>query len=151
MKILLRIVCAAALLLPGVRAAAEDLFILAGTVHTMTGEPLAPGAVHVSNGKIVKVGAKLTPPAGAKVIDLGSGVLLPGLIDAYSSVGIAGGPAETTREITPDYRVLTAVDWRSRAFREALADGTTCLGLAPGTDNVFAGLSCVVKTAGNRR
>jgi imidazolonepropionase-like amidohydrolase len=132
-------------------ARADDLFIRAGKVYTMTGPPLTPGVVLVSNGKIVGVGAQLNPPAGAKVIDLGSGVLMPGLVDAYSSAGIAGNPAEMTREITPSYRVLTAVDWRSRSYREALAEGTTCLGLDPGTDGVFAGLSCAVKTAGQQR
>src|SRR5262249_18824679 len=39
----------------------------------------------------------------------------------------------------------------SRTFREALAEGTTCLGLAPGTDNVIAGLACAAKTAGTQR
>jgi imidazolonepropionase-like amidohydrolase len=129
-------------------ARAEDLLIQAAKVYTMTGPPLAPGAVLVSDGKIAQVGAKLTAPAGARVIDLGDGVLMPGLVDAYSHVAIAGSPEEMTREITPDYRVLTAVDWRARAFREARAEGTTCLGLFPGTDNVFAGLACAVKTAG---
>jgi imidazolonepropionase-like amidohydrolase len=150
MKRVLRISCIFLLFAAG-PARAEELLIRAAKVYTMTGPPLTPGAVHVSNGKIVEVGAKLTPPAGAKEIDLGSGVLLPGLIDAYTSAGVAGGPAEVTREITPDYRVLTAVDWRSRAFREARADGTTCLGIAPGTDDVVAGLSCTVRTAGTRR
>jgi imidazolonepropionase-like amidohydrolase len=130
---------------------ADDLLINAAKVYTMTGSPLSPGAVLVANGKIVQVSSKITAPVGAKVVDLGSGVLMPGFIDAYSSAGIAGSPAEMTREITPAYRVLTAVDWRSRAFREALAEGTTCLGLAPGTDGVFAGLSCAVKTAGAQR
>ena len=83
------------------------MLITAAKVYTMTGPPLAPGAVLVSNGKIVQVASKLTPPSGAKVIDLGGGVLMPGLVDAYSSAGVAGHPAETTREITPDYRVLS--------------------------------------------
>src|SRR5713101_6587548 len=130
---------------------AEDVLVRAAKVYTMTGPPLAPGEVLISNGKIAGAGAKLTPPAGARIIDLGAGVLMPGLIDAYSHAGIAGSAEEMTREITPEYRVLNAVDWRSRAFREALADGVTTLGLAPGTDGVFAGLSCAVKTAGDRR
>src|SRR5205807_8078381 len=102
----------------------------AAKVYMVADRPLAPGAVLISDGKIVQVGAKLTPPAGAKVIDLGPGVLMPGLVDGYSSAGVAGHPAETTREITPDYRVLSAVDWRSRAFREMLAEGTTSVGIA---------------------
>src|SRR5216684_3081104 len=93
-------------LLLGASARADDLLIRAAKVYTMTGPPLAPGAVLVSNGKIVQVAAKITPPAGAKVIDLGTGVLMPGLVDAYSHNGIAGNPAEMTKEITPDYRVL---------------------------------------------
>lgn len=138
-------------LLVAAPARADDLLIRAAKVYTMTGPPLTPGAVLVTDGKIARVAAKLEPPAGAKVIDLGQGVLMPGLVDAYSQAGIAGNAAEVTREITPDYRVLTAVDWRARALREALAEGTTCLGLAPGTDGVFAGLSCTVKPAGARR
>lgn len=132
-------------------AAAEDLLIKAAKVYTMNGAPLTPGAVLVSKGKIVQVGAKIDAPVGVKVIDLGAGVLMPGLIDAYSQAGIAGGAAETTREITPAFRTIDSVDWRARAFREALDEGTTCIGLAPGTDNVVSGLSCAVKTAGDRR
>jgi imidazolonepropionase-like amidohydrolase len=140
-----------ALLLLAAPARAEDLLIKAAKVYTMTGAPLAPGEVHVSGGKIVEVGTKLKVPAGAKVIDLGAGTLLPGLVDAYSQAGIVGRPAEITKEITPEYRVLPAVDWRARAFREALSEGTTTLGLAPGTDGVIAGLACAVKTAGARK
>ncbi|HLN31168.1 MAG TPA: amidohydrolase family protein [Gemmataceae bacterium] len=151
MKMLFRVVLLVVSLLTATRIRAQDLLVQAGKVYTMTGPPFTPGAVLISNGKIVQVGAKLTAPAGAKVIDLGSGVLMPGLIDAYSSAGIAGHAEEITREITPAYRVLAAVDWRARAFRELLAEGTTSLGLAPGTDGVFAGLSCVLKTAGERR
>ena len=120
-------------LLLAVPARAEDLLIRAAKVYTMTGAPLTPGAVLVSKGKIVQVGAKLDAPAGAKVIDLGAGVLMPGLIDAHSNAGITGSLAEMTREITPDYCVLAAVDWRARVFRELLDEGTTCLGLCPGT------------------
>jgi imidazolonepropionase-like amidohydrolase len=149
MKTVLGLVMSVLMLAGSVRA--DDLLITAGKVYTMTGPPLSPGSVLVHDGKIVQVGAKLITPPGAKVIDLGTGVLMPGLVDAYSNAGIAGSPEEMTREITPNYRVLPAVDWRSRAFREALAEGTTTVGLFPGTDGVFAGLSCTVKTAGKER
>ena len=148
MRFIPRLLILPGLLLTALPAHAEDLLIRAAKVYTMTGPPLSPGAVLVSGGKIVKIGESITPPAGTKVIDLGSGVLMPGLVDAYSHAAIAVSPSEMTREVTPSYRVLTAIDWRSRSLREALAEGTTCLGIAPGTDGVFAGLSCAVKTAG---
>src|SRR5262245_5889527 len=150
MRQLSLVALAAALVLPGSSARAEDVLVRAGRVYTMTGPPLEPGAVLVSGGKSKQVGKEVAAPEGARVIDLKDGVLMPGLVDAYSHAGIATGPSEVTREITPDYRVLSAVDWRSRDFREALEEGTTTLGLMPGTDDVVAGLSCVVKTAGEK-
>jgi imidazolonepropionase-like amidohydrolase len=132
-------------------AVAEEVVIKAAKVYTQTGAPLAPGAVRVKDGKIAEVAAEITGPAGMKVIDLGAGVLIPGLIDAYTSLGIDGGTDEQTKEVTPTFRVLDGIDWSARVFREARSEGTTTIGLVPGTDNVFAGLSSIVKTAGDRK
>lgn len=144
----MRILVVVSLLVLSAPASAEELLIRAGKVYTMTGPPLSPGYVLVTNGKIAQVGPALTAPNGAKFIDLGSGTLLPGLVDPYSQTGIAVSASEMTKEVTPNYRVLSSIDWRSRAFREAVDVGTTCLGLAPGTDGVFAGVGCALKTAG---
>jgi imidazolonepropionase-like amidohydrolase len=130
-------------------AAAEETVINAAKVYTMTGAPLAPGAVLVKDGKIAQVAASIELPAGAKLIDLGRGVLLPGLVDACDTLGIEGGSAEATREVTPNIRVLDAIDWSARAFRAARAEGITTVAIVPGTDNVVAGLSCIVKTSGH--
>jgi predicted amidohydrolase YtcJ len=53
-----------ALLLLAGPARTEDLLIKAGKVYTMTGPPLAPGLVHVADGKIVAVGTDLKTPEG---------------------------------------------------------------------------------------
>ena len=70
-------------------AGAEELLIRAGKVYTMTGAPLAPGAVRVANGKIVEIGPKLEAPSGATVLDLGSGGGIDVLLSARR-VGPAG-------------------------------------------------------------
>jgi imidazolonepropionase-like amidohydrolase len=129
---------------------AEEVIIKAATVYTQTGAPLTPGAVLVKDGKIAEVAASITVPAGVKVIDLGNGVLMPGFIDAHTSVGLEGGTAESTFEVTPSLRVLDAVDWSARAFRQFRSDGVTTVVVAPGTENVISGISCIVKTAGER-
>jgi imidazolonepropionase-like amidohydrolase len=131
-------------------AVADDIVIKAAKVYTMTGPPLAPGMVLVRDGKIADVASDIAAPAGAKVTDLGQGSLMPGLVDAHTTLGVDGGTAEQTTEVTPTFRVLDAVDWSARAFREARSEGTTTVSLVPGTDNVFAGLSSVLKTAGER-
>src|SRR5262245_4627835 len=144
-----RFIAAVALLALADLAPAQEVVVKAAKVYTLTGAPLAPGAVRIKDGKIAEVAASLAAPEGAKVIDLGSGVLIPGLIDAYSTIGVEGGASESTLEVTPTFRVLDAVDWSARAFRHARSEGTTAVALVPGTDNVVAGLSGVVKTAGD--
>ena len=48
-----------------------------------TGNIIAPGEVLVQGDRIAAVGASVTHPAGAQIIDLGDTTLLPGLIDAH--------------------------------------------------------------------
>lgn len=59
----------------------EDVRIL-----PMTGpdvDPIDHGAVLVRDGTIVSVGASVTPPPGAVIIDGGGATLMPGLIDMH--------------------------------------------------------------------
>ncbi len=128
---------------------ADDLVVRAGVVYTLTGEPLRPGAVLISDGKIARVARSVRAPEGARVIDLGSGTLIPGMINGFARLGVVGGAAEYTDEITPDFPVLSSVDLKDKSFYRALRDGTTTVCLHPGSDNIVAGLSAVVKTAGD--
>lgn len=131
-------------------ARADECVVKAAKVLTMAGKPLTPGAVRVKDGKIVEVAGTIEAPAGVKVIDLADGTLMPGLVDAGNTLALDGGAAESTREVTPNFRVIDAVDWSSRDFRQARADGTTTVAILPGTENVVDGLSCIAKTAGDR-
>ena len=131
------------------QGAEGDLLIRAAKVHTMTGEPLSPGAVLVSKGKIAQVAPKIEPTPGTQVIDLGQGELMPGLVEAQGQVGIAGRMSnEGTREVTPNFRIADAIDPESRDYRQAFDEGITTMALLPGTDNVVAGIPCAVKTVG---
>ncbi len=51
-----------------------------------TGKVLAPAAVLIEGNKVKQVGspAQVSAPMGAKVLDLGSATLLPGLIDSHT-------------------------------------------------------------------
>lgn len=130
---------------------AESTLYKAGTVYTMTGDPLSPGQVLVTDGKIAAVGGTVNAPAGVTVVDLGDdSCLLPGFIDAYTQTGLSGGTDEFTAELTPDFCPALAIDWNDRGFAEALAAGTTTLAICPGTENVIAGCSCLAKTNGER-
>lgn len=130
---------------------AEELFLKAGRVYTLDGPPLSPGIVQVRDGKIVAVGSDLPVPAGSRFRDLGSGVLLPGFIDAASSAGLEGGRAESTVEVSPRLRALDAVDPAGSALRRLCHEGVTTVHILPGTDNVISGLSCILKTVTDRK
>lgn len=148
---MIRFIAILTILAVALPVAAQETIIKAAKVYTMAGEPLTPGFVRIKDGKIAEVGSVVTVPSGAKEIDLGAGVLMPGFVDAYSMIGLEGGAAESTREVTPNFKVLDAVDWSSRDFRQARADGTTTIALYPGSENVISGLSCVVKTSGDAK
>lgn len=145
------IVLAVALLGLAPAARAQTVLYEAARVYPISGPKLSPGQVLVVEGKISAVGRSIDAPSDAQVVDLGDATLLPGLVDAYGQTGLAGGTDEMTREITPDFQAARVIDWKDRGLRQALARGTTTLAVAPGTENVIAGLSCVIKTAGRSR
>jgi imidazolonepropionase-like amidohydrolase len=75
-----------------------------------SGKMLKPGEVLVSGDRIVEVGAAVTHPAGAEVIDLGDRTLLPGLIDAHVHLFLHPGAEDlqTVQESVPE-RTIRAV------------------------------------------
>ena len=80
-------------------------------VDVVSGIVVSPGEVLVEGERIVAVGAKVTHPAGAEVIDLGDTTLMPGLIDAHVHLFLHPGAEDlqTVQESVPQ-RTLIAAD-----------------------------------------
>jgi imidazolonepropionase-like amidohydrolase len=84
-------------------------------------------------------------------------VVLPGLIDARTSVGLYGDGSgfqhadheELTEPDVAWVRAVDALDPHDPAFADAREAGVTTLLAGPGTTNVAGGLSAVFKTAGD--
>jgi len=94
------------------------------------GDPLAPAMIRVEGDRIAAVGKALTVPAGARVIDLGSATLLPGLLDLHTHMtdkfGIHWEEALVTT--TPADAAL----WGAHNARVTLEAGfTTCREMGP--------------------
>jgi imidazolonepropionase-like amidohydrolase len=71
-------------------------------IVTVSGETLEKGTVVIANGLIREVGANVTPPAGAWVIEGAGLTVYPGLIDAFSEWGLApAAPAAPRQAQTP--------------------------------------------------
>src|SRR5262249_58268158 len=59
------------------------------TLHTAAGKPISGGVLVIEKGKIVAVGDKeMTIPKGARLIDARGQVIIPGLVDTHSHIGI---------------------------------------------------------------
>jgi imidazolonepropionase-like amidohydrolase len=125
-----------------------------GEIWTITGELIEKGTVLVENGKIKALGKDVHIPEDAHVFDISGKVVMPGLIDAHTHVGIfndgvGGGHSdgnETTDPITPHLRALDAVHPEDMAFQDLIEAGITTVLTGPGSANLIGGQWICVKT-----
>jgi imidazolonepropionase-like amidohydrolase len=135
-------------------ALAESLLLTGATVHTISGETLAPGQVLIQDGKIAAVG-KTVPAGGATAIDLRGQHLYPGIIALNTVLGlteISGVRAtqDTTEvgdDFTPDVESWVAVNPDSELIPVTRANGITSFEPVP-QGHIISGQSALVATAG---
>lgn len=120
----------------------------AGRIITMDGSEVTGGALLVEGGKVLKVVPAGEIPSSARVVDLGTSVILPGLVDAGFVPVVQPPPPEESREISPALRVLDGLTAESPDFQRAVQTGVTTVFVAPGNQSVIGGLAVVLKTAG---
>ena len=75
---------------------------------------ITPGEVLVSGDKIKEVGASVSHPEGAEVIDLGDRTLMPGLIDAHVHLFLHPGAEDlqTVLESVPERTIMATLGAR---------------------------------------
>ncbi|MCU0863009.1 MAG: amidohydrolase family protein [Planctomycetes bacterium] len=123
----------------------KALAIRAGVVHDGQGRVYRNGVVLVQDGRIKGVGEDLAIPYGAEVIDLPNGVMTPGLIDAFSHLGLAGDGAPVPNG-APDQRLHEAVAFDDPMFQPALAEGITTVLVAGKDGGLVSGRIAALKT-----
>ena len=157
--------CLWALLCLGVAFCAQTaagqatLAIRGAKVYPISGPPIEHGVLLVSNGKIVAVGeeSKVKIPRGATVEDATGKVVMPGIVDSHSHIGIGPNPTvsdsgdvnESSGPIQPGLRALDAIDPADPNIRMATAGGVTTANIMPGSGNVMGGQTAYVKLRGN--
>ncbi len=132
----------------------ETYAIRNARIVTVTGAVIEKGTVVIANGKITAVGASVSVPSGAKVIDATGLSVYPGLIDAGSSLGleeissVAGG--QDTSEIgnnNANIHVDVAIHSSSTHIPVTRVNGiTTALTMPQG--GMIAGQSALINLNG---
>jgi imidazolonepropionase-like amidohydrolase len=134
--------------------AASRIAIIGGRVLTVTRGTLEPGVVLIEGGRIADVRAGERAPDGYEVIDARRWVVMPGLVDAHSHIGVQTAPrtpanfeiAENTDPFTPAVRVADSIDVEDPAIGVARAMGITTAIVLPGSSDLIGGLGLVIKT-----
>jgi imidazolonepropionase-like amidohydrolase len=118
---------------------AQTIAIRGGTINTLAGSPVEGGTVVVENGLISAVGANVTVPAGAEVIDATGLQVYPGFFDAITQLGLTEvGAVDVTNDYAEmgEYNPHLLAAWAAHPASEhipvARANGITHTVAAPG-------------------
>jgi imidazolonepropionase-like amidohydrolase len=128
----------------------EDTFVLKGaTVYPASKPKIEDATIIVEKGKISALGAGLTIPVGARVIDVTGKVIIPGLIDIHSHLGVYDDANEFPEPLGPENRALDALNLESPDWMEAVKGGVVTLVTGPGSGERIGGQSITIKTYGS--
>ena len=121
-------------------APAPNYVISGATIHTQAGEIIENGSVVMRNGRIIAVGTDITVPDGASMIDATGLHVYPGMIDAFSRLGLTEiGSVSATEDVNelgnwnPHLAAYAAIHPASEHLPVARANGLTHALTAPGS------------------
>ena len=140
-------------------AQSRAIAIRGATVIPVSGPQIPNGTVVMQGGKIVAVGANVTIPSGAEIIDGRGKYVMPGVVDAATNLGIdASDLNDASDPVTPASRALDSYypfgsfgSGKMEPLRnhEALSGGVTTMYVGPADASVVGGQGAIVKTAGS--
>jgi imidazolonepropionase-like amidohydrolase len=137
----------------------QNTLVLQGArILPITSPPIDHGVLVVKAGKVVAVGeqGKVEVPAGATVKDVTGKIVMPGIVDSHSHIGIDANPTvsdsqdanEGSGPIQPALRAFDAIDPADPNIRMATSGGITTANIMPGSGNVMGGQTAYVKLRG---
>ncbi len=140
--------------------ASRPTLIRNATLLTAAGPAIRNGSILLRDGKIVEIGATVSAPSDAIVIDGTGKYVTPGIIDTHSHVGggaAPGDPGALTDDINEATSPVTAHVWVEHSvwpqdpqLPRTLAGGVTTIQVLPGSANLIGGRSVVLKVVPSR-
>ncbi len=146
----------ALLALASLPALAQNIAVRADRLYTAPGEMIEDGVVVIENGAISAVGpaGSINIPDGLMVLE--SAVATPGLIDARTTVGLAGylnqphdqDQIEHSAAVQPGLRAIDAYNPLEKLVGWQREHGVTTLHTGHGPGEVVSGQMLIAKSAG---
>jgi imidazolonepropionase-like amidohydrolase len=143
---------------PPTAAAAGAIAFVGAELRTVENGTLENGVVVIENGVITQVGSRsqVILPPDAEIRDLSGRVLIPGLVDTHSHVGVYPRPAvpahrdgnDFAKPVQPQLRAIDAIWPDDPGIRMATAGGITTANIMPGSGTVVSGQTAYVKLRG---
>jgi len=133
----------------------ERIALQGATIHTVTNGVIENGTIVFNNGLITAVGGPdVEIPAGTRVVDVSGKHIYPGLVDAYSTVGIAEiGAVDMSNDVNevgdfnPNVRADVAVNAESRHIGTSRSQGVLTTLTTPG-GGLISGMSSAMALEG---
>src|SRR5216110_1516521 len=123
------------------------------TIMTAAGQEIQGGSILFRDGRIVAVGANVTAPTDATIVDGTGKWVTPGVIDTHSHIGVYAAHGtfaesdgnEATSPNTAQVWAEHSVWPQDPGFPAALEGGVTTMQILPGSANLIGGRSAVLK------
>lgn len=126
-------------------SADKTVVVQGGTVLTVTSGTFENASIIIVDGKITAVGANLSIPSGAIVIDASGKFIMPGIIDGHAHIALDRDVNEATSPVTAQVRMKDAFIPDDYAIYRTLAGGVTTSKFMHGSANVIGGVSLIAK------
>jgi imidazolonepropionase-like amidohydrolase len=132
----------------------EPIALVGGTIHVVSGPAIENGTILFDQGKITAVGKEVAIPKDAEVIDVAGRHVYPGLIHAYSGIGLVEiDGVRATKDfievgrINPNVKAQVAFNPDSELIPVARASGVL-LALSVPQGGLLAGQSALMMLDG---
>ncbi len=126
--------------------AGEKYAVTAKQIYTNGGNVVEGGALVIQDGRVVGVFDKA--PEGVHTVDHPDAVIIPGMIDVHTQIGVRGSLADLADPVQGDLDAIDAFDPHHPHFADAMRAGVTTVVLLPSAQNVVGGIAAAVKTGG---
>ncbi len=123
--------------------------LVGARIHTVAGPAIENGTIVFQEGVITAVGADVSPPGDAEVVDLSGMVVMPGMLDNHSHIGADSRDLnEFPTRFGPQHRIRDVLSPDDAFWNGAVEGGVTTVITGPGSGEVSSGQAIVIKTWG---